>query len=84
MLVSSARSPDGRRRPPNRHARDPGPPSGPSAASPSLVRRLFTMNGHLLDSAKDLRDKHFYVAAGLETFKSLPYCECPGAAAAQQ
>lgn len=36
------------------------------------------MNGHLLDNAKDLQDKHFYVAAGLEAFKSLPYWECPG------
>ncbi|XP_015443613.1 doublecortin domain-containing protein 2C [Pteropus alecto] len=42
------------------------------------VRRLFTMNGHLLDNAKDLQDQHFYVAAGLEAFKSLPYWECPG------
>ncbi|XP_047379125.1 doublecortin domain-containing protein 2C [Sciurus carolinensis] len=37
------------------------------------VRKLFTMDGHLLDNSKDLQDNHFYVAAGLETFKSLPY-----------
>ncbi|XP_077009208.1 doublecortin domain-containing protein 2C [Tamandua tetradactyla] len=37
------------------------------------VRKLFTMNGHLLDDTKDLLDNHFYVAAGLETFKYFPY-----------
>ncbi|XP_006864061.1 PREDICTED: doublecortin domain-containing protein 2C [Chrysochloris asiatica] len=37
------------------------------------VRKLFTMNGHLLDNSKDLQDNHFYVAAGLETFKHFPY-----------
>ncbi|XP_040479017.1 doublecortin domain-containing protein 2C [Ursus maritimus] len=37
------------------------------------VRKLFTMNGHLLDNSKDLQDNHFYVAAGLETFKCFPY-----------
>nr|XP_045739890.1 doublecortin domain-containing protein 2C [Mirounga angustirostris] len=37
------------------------------------VRKLFTMNGHLLDNSKDLQDNHFYVAAGLETFKYFPY-----------
>lgn len=31
------------------------------------------MNGHLLDNSKDLQDNHFYVAAGLETFKCFPY-----------
>ncbi|XP_073753050.1 doublecortin domain-containing protein 2C isoform X2 [Callorhinus ursinus] len=35
--------------------------------------KLFTMNGHLLDNSKDLQDNHFYVAAGLETFKYFPY-----------
>ncbi|XP_049758772.1 doublecortin domain-containing protein 2C [Elephas maximus indicus] len=37
------------------------------------VRKLFTMNGHLLDNSKDLQDHHFYVAAGLEPFKYFPY-----------
>ncbi|XP_037668724.1 doublecortin domain-containing protein 2C [Choloepus didactylus] len=37
------------------------------------VRKLFTMDGHLLDNTKDLQDNHFYVAAGLETFKYFPY-----------
>ncbi|XP_047602525.1 doublecortin domain-containing protein 2C isoform X2 [Lutra lutra] len=37
------------------------------------VRKLFTMNGHLLENSKDLQDNHFYVAAGLETFKYFPY-----------
>ncbi|XP_055435768.1 doublecortin domain-containing protein 2C [Bubalus kerabau] len=37
------------------------------------VRKLFTMNGHLLDNSKDLQDNHFYVAAGLEAFKNFPY-----------
>nr|XP_058143911.1 doublecortin domain-containing protein 2C isoform X2 [Dasypus novemcinctus] len=37
------------------------------------VRKLFTMNGHLLDNSKDLQDNNFYVAAGLETFKYFPY-----------
>ncbi|XP_072794359.1 doublecortin domain-containing protein 2C isoform X3 [Vicugna pacos] len=41
------------------------------------VRKLFTMNGHLLDDSKDLQDNHFYVAAGLETFKHFPYWKCP-------
>ncbi|XP_014647618.1 PREDICTED: doublecortin domain-containing protein 2C [Ceratotherium simum simum] len=36
------------------------------------VRKLFTMNGHLLDNSKDLQDHHFYVAAGLEAFKCFP------------
>lgn len=31
------------------------------------------MNGHLLNNAKDLKDNHFYVAVGLETFKYFPY-----------
>nr|KAF6446410.1 doublecortin domain containing 2C [Rousettus aegyptiacus] len=44
--------------------------------------QLFTINGRLLHSVQDLQDKHFYVAAGLEAFKSLPYLESPGAAAA--
>ncbi|XP_076798165.1 doublecortin domain-containing protein 2C isoform X2 [Arvicanthis niloticus] len=37
------------------------------------VRKLFTMDGHLLDDSKNLQDNCFYVAAGLETFKSIPY-----------
>ncbi|XP_021034950.1 doublecortin domain-containing protein 2C isoform X1 [Mus caroli] len=37
------------------------------------VRKLFTMDGHLLDDSKNLQDNYFYVAAGLETFKSIPY-----------
>ncbi|XP_063110487.1 doublecortin domain-containing protein 2C isoform X2 [Cavia porcellus] len=41
------------------------------------VRKLFTMNGHLLDNSKDLQDNHFYVAAGLETFKHFPYWRSP-------
>ncbi|XP_074187751.1 doublecortin domain-containing protein 2C [Rhinolophus sinicus] len=41
------------------------------------VRKLFTMNGHLLDNSKHLQDNHFYVAAGLETFKYFPYWQCP-------
>ncbi|KAL2773522.1 doublecortin domain-containing protein 2C isoform 1, partial [Daubentonia madagascariensis] len=41
------------------------------------VRKLFTMNGHLLDNSKDLQDNHFYVAVGLETFKHFPYWNSP-------
>ncbi|XP_012922332.1 doublecortin domain-containing protein 2C [Heterocephalus glaber] len=41
------------------------------------VRKLFTMNGHLLDNSKDLQDNHFYVAVGLETFKHFPYWRSP-------
>uniref|UniRef100_A0A8C6DYR2 Doublecortin domain-containing protein 2C n=1 Tax=Moschus moschiferus TaxID=68415 RepID=A0A8C6DYR2_MOSMO len=41
------------------------------------VRKLFTMNGHLLDNSKDLQDSHFYVAAGLEAFKNFPYWKSP-------
>ncbi|XDA71739.1 hypothetical protein R6Z07F_002025 [Ovis aries] len=41
------------------------------------VRKLFTMNGHLLDNPKDLQDNHFYVAAGLEAFKNFPYWKSP-------
>ncbi|KAM6221086.1 doublecortin domain-containing protein 2C [Rhynchocyon petersi] len=37
------------------------------------VRKLFTMNGQILDNSEDLRDNNFYVAAGLETFKHFPY-----------
>ncbi|XP_038968642.1 doublecortin domain-containing protein 2C isoform X4 [Rattus norvegicus] len=37
------------------------------------VRKLFTMDGHLLDDSKNLQDNYFYVAAGLESFKSIPY-----------
>ncbi|XP_008848416.1 doublecortin domain-containing protein 2C [Nannospalax galili] len=37
------------------------------------VRKLYTMDGHLLDNSNDLQDNYFYVAAGLETFKSVPY-----------
>ncbi|XP_064219896.1 doublecortin domain-containing protein 2C isoform X2 [Aotus nancymaae] len=39
--------------------------------------KLFTMDGHLLDNSKDLQDNHFYVAAGLETFKYFPYWKSP-------
>ncbi|XP_017707952.1 PREDICTED: doublecortin domain-containing protein 2C isoform X1 [Rhinopithecus bieti] len=39
--------------------------------------KLFTMNGHLLCDSKDLQDNHFYVAAGLETFKYFPYWKSP-------
>ncbi|XP_054331220.1 doublecortin domain-containing protein 2C isoform X6 [Pongo pygmaeus] len=39
--------------------------------------QLFTMNGHLLGDSKDLQDNHFYVAAGLETFKYFPYWKSP-------
>ena len=42
-----------------------------------FICRLFTMNGHLLDNPKDLQDNHFYVAAGLETFKNFPYWKSP-------
>ncbi|EDM03211.1 rCG63460 [Rattus norvegicus] len=31
------------------------------------------MDGHLLDDSKNLQDNYFYVAAGLESFKSIPY-----------
>ncbi|KAI5938698.1 Doublecortin domain-containing protein 2C [Manis javanica] len=41
------------------------------------VRKLFTMSGQLLGNSKDLQDNHFYVAAGLETFKCFPYWESP-------
>nr|XP_051689237.1 doublecortin domain-containing protein 2C isoform X2 [Oryctolagus cuniculus] len=41
------------------------------------VRKLFTMNGHLLDNSKDLQDNHFYVAAGLESFKHFAYWKSP-------
>ncbi|KAM5253893.1 doublecortin domain-containing protein 2C [Hipposideros larvatus] len=41
------------------------------------VRKLFTMNGHLLENSKDLQDNYFYVAAGLEAFKYFPYWKCP-------
>ncbi|XP_032028010.1 doublecortin domain-containing protein 2C isoform X4 [Hylobates moloch] len=41
------------------------------------VRKLFTMNGHLLGDSKDLQDNHFYVAVGLETFKYFPYWKSP-------
>lgn len=60
----------------------PRPPSGTRSRLFLPVRRLFTINGRLLHSVQDLQDKHFYVAAGLEAFKSLPYLESPGAAAA--
>ncbi|XP_072490396.1 doublecortin domain-containing protein 2C isoform X2 [Notamacropus eugenii] len=39
------------------------------------VRRLYTMDGDLLDSSNKLIDHHYYVASGLETFKYLPYWE---------
>ncbi|XP_013206752.1 doublecortin domain-containing protein 2C [Microtus ochrogaster] len=41
------------------------------------VRKLYTMDGHLLDNSKDLQDNSFYVAAGLETFKAIPYWKSP-------
>ncbi|XP_021517598.1 doublecortin domain-containing protein 2C [Meriones unguiculatus] len=41
------------------------------------VRKLFTLDGHLLNNSKDLQDNYFYVAAGLETFKSVPYWKSP-------
>ncbi|TKC38294.1 hypothetical protein EI555_013742, partial [Monodon monoceros] len=41
------------------------------------VRKLFTMNGHLLDNSKDLQDNHFYVEAGLEAFQYFPYWKSP-------
>ncbi|KAM9054535.1 LOW QUALITY PROTEIN: doublecortin domain-containing protein 2C [Megaptera novaeangliae] len=40
------------------------------------VRKLFTMNGHLLDNSEDLQDNHFY-RAGLEAFKYFPYWKSP-------
>lgn len=43
----------------------------------SCVHRLYTMDGHLLDNSKDLQDNSFYVAAGLETFKYIPYWKSP-------
>ncbi|XP_043836957.1 doublecortin domain-containing protein 2C [Dromiciops gliroides] len=46
------------------------PPSGG-------VRRLYTMDGFLLDGSSDLIDHHYYVASGLETFKHLPYWKTP-------
>ncbi|XP_074144171.1 doublecortin domain-containing protein 2C isoform X5 [Sminthopsis crassicaudata] len=39
------------------------------------VRRLYTMDGFLVDGSSDLIDHHYYVASGLETFKPLPYWE---------
>uniref|UniRef100_A0A8I3WIR0 Doublecortin domain containing 2C n=1 Tax=Callithrix jacchus TaxID=9483 RepID=A0A8I3WIR0_CALJA len=41
------------------------------------VRKLFTMDGHVLDNSKDLQDHHFYVAVGLESFKRFPYWKSP-------
>ncbi|KAM4867816.1 doublecortin domain-containing protein 2C isoform 6-T6 [Thomomys bottae] len=41
------------------------------------VRKLYTLTGHLLGSSQDLQDNQFYIAAGLESFKSLPYWKCP-------
>ncbi|XP_012666043.1 doublecortin domain-containing protein 2C [Otolemur garnettii] len=41
------------------------------------VRKLYSMNGHLLDNSKDLQDNHFYIAGGLESFKHLPYWKSP-------
>ncbi|XP_076689975.2 doublecortin domain-containing protein 2C [Callospermophilus lateralis] len=41
------------------------------------VRKLFTLDGRLLDSSQDLQDSQFYVAAGLENFKSFPYWRSP-------
>ncbi|XP_036608567.1 doublecortin domain-containing protein 2C isoform X1 [Trichosurus vulpecula] len=39
------------------------------------VRRLYTMDGLLLDGSSELIDHHYYVASGLEAFKHLPYWE---------
>ncbi|XP_040586915.1 doublecortin domain-containing protein 2C isoform X3 [Mesocricetus auratus] len=50
---------------------------GEKVFPPGGVRKLFTMDGHLLDNSKDLQDSSFYVAAGLETFKSIPYWKSP-------
>ncbi|XP_058523421.1 doublecortin domain-containing protein 2C isoform X2 [Ochotona princeps] len=41
------------------------------------VRKLFTLNGSLLNNSKDLQDNHFYVAVGLETFKHFAYWKSP-------
>uniref|UniRef100_A0A8C9PRD1 Doublecortin domain-containing protein n=1 Tax=Spermophilus dauricus TaxID=99837 RepID=A0A8C9PRD1_SPEDA len=41
------------------------------------VRKLFTLDGHLLENSQDLQDSQFYVAAGLENFKSFPYWRSP-------
>ncbi|TEA33884.1 hypothetical protein DBR06_SOUSAS16610018, partial [Sousa chinensis] len=41
------------------------------------VSPLFTMNGHLPDTTKDLQDSHFYIAAGLEAFQYFPYWKSP-------
>ncbi|XP_046297642.1 doublecortin domain-containing protein 2C [Marmota monax] len=41
------------------------------------VRKLFTLDGRLVDNSQDLQDSQFYVAAGLENFKSFPYWRSP-------
>ena len=37
------------------------------------VSRLFTLDGRLLSSGVQLEEKQFYVAAGRERFRALPY-----------
>ncbi|KAF7463357.1 hypothetical protein GHT09_009535 [Marmota monax] len=39
--------------------------------------KLFTLDGRLVDNSQDLQDSQFYVAAGLENFKSFPYWRSP-------
>ncbi|XP_028905873.1 doublecortin domain-containing protein 2C isoform X1 [Ornithorhynchus anatinus] len=41
------------------------------------VRRLYTMDGCLLGNSDELEDHQFYVAAGKENFKYLPYWDSP-------
>ncbi|XP_038596177.1 doublecortin domain-containing protein 2C [Tachyglossus aculeatus] len=41
------------------------------------VRRLYTLDGCLLVNSDELEDHQFYVAAGKENFKYLPYWESP-------
>ncbi|XP_039386906.1 doublecortin domain-containing protein 2C isoform X2 [Mauremys reevesii] len=37
------------------------------------VHRLYTLDGHAVRNSDGLEDNHYYVAAGKEKFKSLPY-----------
>ncbi|XP_004709895.1 doublecortin domain-containing protein 2C [Echinops telfairi] len=46
---------------------------GEKVFPPGGVRKLFTMNGHLLENSTELQDNNFYVAAGLENFKRFSY-----------
>ncbi|XP_069870739.1 doublecortin domain-containing protein 2C isoform X3 [Dipodomys merriami] len=41
------------------------------------VRKLYTLTGQLLGSSQDLQDNQFYVAVGLEPFKSVSYWSSP-------